>query len=417
MPETPAMVQAGHIQYTMAMIVRAFRGRQLLVCLLAGLLLAACTTVENESKPVTDAAAVQLQPQSEKPLPVAPPGPVIEHGFVMRTVAADLDDPWGMDFLADGSLLVTQRAGGLLRVRLEDGDVQPIYGVPRVAKVGQGGLLDVAVSEDAQDPWIYLSYSVAVDEGYTTRVARMRLWEDELVDLQELFTAEPAYDTRRHFGSRLLLVDDYLFFTVGDRANRHGAQDLAVHNGKVMRLYSDGGVPDDNPFLAVPGARPEIWTYGHRNPQGLARHPADGSLWVSEHGPQGGDEINRLQPGANYGWPVITYGEEYGGGAIGEGTHKEGMQQPLKYYTPSIGTAGIAFYTGTAYPQWRDSLLVAALRMTHISRVELSGDGLGLETRLFEDDKQRFRDVAQGPDGYIYALVGGDRLVKILPDS
>lgn len=381
--------------------------------MLLALLLAACGAPAPER---------QTAPQTP-PAPTAETGddvgagatPVVEQKLLMHTVAAGLDEPWGMDFLADGSLLVTERGGGLRRVWVDGGRVEEIHGVPRVAKVGQGGLLDVLADPDPADSWVYLTYTVAVDEGYTTRLARLRLWEDELVDFEELFTASPGYDTRRHFGSRLVLDGEYLFMSVGDRAQRHGAQDLSTHNGKILRFYRDGSVPGDNPFVAVDGAQPEIWSYGHRNPQGLAQHPLDGSLWNSEHGPQGGDEINRIQRGGNYGWPVITYGEEYGGGAIGEGTHKEGMLQPEKYYSPSIGTAGIAFYNGDTYPQWGDSLLVAGLRLTHISRLEIRGQDLGAEQVLFGDSKQRFRDVQQGPDGFVYALVGSDRLVKILP--
>jgi len=205
-----------------------------------------------------------------------------------------------------------------------------------------------------------------------------------------------------------------LFITVGDRGQRQYAQDLGTNNGKLMRIFADGTIPADNPFVDQPGARPEIYSYGHRNPQGLARNPQDGSIWLSEHGPQGGDELNRLAPGLNYGWPLITYGEEYGGGKIGIGTEREGLEQPVKYYLPSIGTGGIAFYNGSRYPGWKPSLLVAALRYTHINRVELAGAGLGEEYRLFSDSKMRFRDVAVGPNGFVYALAG-DSLVKLVP--
>jgi len=339
-----------------------------------------------------------------------------DDGISLYTVAGDLRDPWGMDFLEDGRMLVTEKSGQLLLLDTATGQTVPVAGVPASEEVGQGGLLDVLVYPDTSgEPWIYLSYAVAGEGGYSTRIARARFREDALVAVEELFTAQPFYPTKRHFGSRLLIVDGYLYATVGDRGQREYAQSLATHNGKVMRLHLDGRVPADNPFVDQPDAKPEIWSYGHRNPQGMAQNPVDGSIWVSEHGPQGGDEINRIARGANYGWPVITYGEEYGGGKIGEGTEREGMEQPLKYYLPSIGTGGIDFYTGDRYPGWEPSLLVTALRYTHLNRVVLSGKGLGAEHRLFTDSKMRFRDVQVGPDGYIYVLAGGGSVLRLLP--
>jgi glucose/arabinose dehydrogenase len=254
---------------------------------------------------------------------------------------------------------------------------------------------------------------VARGERYSTRVSRARLVGGALVELQELFTAQPFFGERHHFGSRLLLHDGFLYITVGDRGNRDLAQSLETHNGKVIRLTEDGAVPEDNPFVQQAGARPEIWTYGHRNPQGIALHPGNGRIWVAEHGPQGGDEINVLEKGANYGWPLVTYGEEYGGGKIGEGTHRAGTVQPLVYWVPSIGTGNIDFYTGDLYPGWKPSLLVAALKLTRISRLELAGDGLGAETRLLSELKLRIRDLQVGPDGRVYALAGGSRLIRL----
>jgi glucose/arabinose dehydrogenase len=345
-------------------------------------------------------------------------GPNLQHsaGIELVPVISNLDSPWGMDFMPDGSLLVTEKGGTLQHIDLATGQRRAVPGVPASIAVGQGGLLDVMVVTVAgESPWIYLSYVVDSDSesGYTTRIARARWNEGWLETLQVLFTAQPYYTAKRHFGSRLLVADDYLYFTVGDRGNRAYAQDLWRHNGKVMRLHLDGSVPADNPFVDVANARPEIWSYGHRNPQGIASHPGDQSIWVVEHGPQGGDEINRLRAGANYGWPVITYGEEYGGGKIGEGTHRQGMEQPLKYYVPSIATCGAGFYTGDRYPGWSDSLLVAALRGTHINRVSLTATALGSEQRLFVDSQLRFRDIQQGPDGYLYVLAGEDSLMKL----
>jgi glucose/arabinose dehydrogenase len=331
--------------------------------------------------------------------------PLVDRGLALRGVTMDLDRPWGMDFVDDDALLVTEKGGALKQVDIRSGAVVAIAGVPDSADIGQGGLLDVLVEAEGETPRVYLSYAVAIDDGYTTRVSRARLRGDRLENLEVLFTAQPAYPTKRHFGSRLLIVDGFLFATVGDRGQRDYAQSLDTHNGKVVRLLPDGRIPADNPFHDSPDALPEIWTYGHRNPQGLARHP-DGTLWVSEHGPKGGDELNRLSPGNNYGWPIITYGEEYRGGKIGEGTARPGMEQPEKYYVPSIATAGMDFYQAQTYPGWKDSVLISALALTHLNRVELDAGGLGEEYRYFADGDLRFRDVQVGPDGYAYVLAG-----------
>lgn len=334
----------------------------------------------------------------------------------VRTLVQWLDEPWGMDFLPDGRLLLTEKPGRIKLVSPGTWEPVEVSGVPEIAHEGQGGLMDILVHPRfSENGWIYLSYTVAAEGGFTTRVSRVRLQGHTLVELDELFTALPAFPQRRHFGSRLLIDRGYLYITVGDRGNRDLAQDLSTHNGKVIRLLDNGGIPPDNPFVGRAGARGEIFSYGHRNPQGIARHPINGSLWVSEHGPQGGDEINVLAPGANYGWPVITYGEEYGGGKIGEGTHSPGMEQPLIYYTASIGVAGIDFYTADVYPGWRQSLMVAGLRMTRINRLELAGDGLGRETRLLGDLNMRIRDVKIGPDGLLYALADRSRLIRLEP--
>lgn len=335
----------------------------------------------------------------------------------MVTLVENLDDPWGMDFLPGGDLLVTQKSGRLNRIDGRSWTSVRVSGLPAIAqKAGQGGLLDVLVHPDfATTRWVYFSYAIADGETYTTRVSRGRLEGNSLLDVETVFTAEPFFKTRRHFGSRLLLDNGYLYITVGDRANRDLAQSLTTHNGKVMRLFEDGSIPQDNPFVGDKTARPEIWTYGHRNPQGMAQHPVNGSIWIAEHGPQGGDEINVLSRGSNYGWPLATYGEEYGGGKIGQGTELEGTVQPIKYWVPSLGTGGIAFYSGDEYSRWQPSLLVAGLKLTRISRLELAGDGAGEEYRLLDESKLRIRDVQFGPDGRLYALAGGDRLIRLDP--
>lgn len=330
----------------------------------------------------------------------------------VKTLLSGLKEPWGLDFLPDGRILLTEKRGTLKVINPTSFAVSDVQGMPETVVAGQGGLMDILVHPDfARNKLIYLSYTVAEDQGYSTRVVRVRLENHTLVAHQVLFTAQPFYEERRHFGSRLLLDEGYLYVTVGDRGNRDLAQSLDTHNGKVIRLFENGEIPPDNPFVGWQGAQPEIWTFGHRNPQGIAKHPINGEIWVSEHGPQGGDEVNRLQRGANYGWPLITHGEEYGGGKIGVGTHLDGMEQPLTYYTPSIGIGGIDFYVGEIYPNWNPSLLVAGLRELQIGRMELQGDGLGRQTRLLTG--MRVRDVQVGPDGLVYALADGSRLVRL----
>jgi glucose/arabinose dehydrogenase len=330
----------------------------------------------------------------------------------VKTLVRRLHQPWGMDFLPDGNILVTEKPGALKHITTNTYAVQDIEGLPETADAGQGGLLDILVHPNfTNNGLLYLSYAVEENQLYTTRVMRAKLANNRLVDKQVLFTAQPFYEERRHFGSRLLLDGGYLYITVGDRGNRDLAQSLQTHNGKVIRLWENGKVPQDNPFVDRVGAQPEIWTYGHRNPQGIARNPLTGAIWVSEHGPQGGDEINELRRAANYGWPLVTYGEEYGGGKIGIGTQLSGTVQPLTYYVPSIGTGGIDFYVGDKYSSWQSSLLVSGLRSSEVSRVMLKGDGLEQKTRLRMN--MRVRDLQVGPDGFIYALADDSRLVRL----
>lgn len=343
-------------------------------------------------------------------------GPGVLTNIVAKTLVSGLREPWGMDFLPDGRILVTEITGAVNVIEPDSWQPMPLAGVPASEQQGQGGMMDVLVHPRFErDPWIYLSYTTGKNGLYSTRVSRARLRGLELVDHEVLFTAEPFFEQRRHFGSRLLIDEGYLYITVGDRGNRDLAQSLQTHNGKVLRLRDNGAVPADNPFSNTPGARPEIYTYGHRNPQGIARHPFTGAIWLAEHGPRGGDEINILSPGANYGWPVITYGREYSGGTIGEGTHRDGMEQPVKYYPESPGVSGIDFYTGQLYSGWSESLLVSSLRFTRIDRLRLDGDGLGQETHLLENLQLRIRDLQVGPDGMVYALAGGSRLIRLEP--
>ena len=326
--------------------------------------------------------------------------------FRVVPVATGLEHPWGMVFLPDESILVTERPGRLRIVRDGALDPEPIDGVPEVYASGQGGLLDVALDPGfASNRAIYISYAAVGDGGNSTRVARARLGDGRLEDLAVIFTAEPLVPSSKHFGSRLAFdPQGFLFITVGERGQGERAQDLGDHNGSVIRLHPDGSVPADNPFVGDAGARPEIFSYGHRNAQGLAIHPETGIPWLQEHGARGGDEVNVVRPGANYGWPVITYGIDYSGAPIGEGTHKEGMAQPIHYWVPSIAPSGMAFYDGEAFPEWQGDLFVGALRSELLARLELDGERVVAEERLLEDALGRIRDVEVGPDGYLYLL-------------
>jgi glucose/arabinose dehydrogenase len=279
--------------------------------------------------------------------------------------------------------------------------------LPEIAAHGQGGLLDVALHPDfAGNGLVYLSYAAQDVEGYGTEVVRGRLDGNVLRDTEVIFRAEPKSGGGRHFGSRLVFHGDgRLFITLGDRGERNRAQDLGDHAGSVVRLADDGGVPADNPFAGRAGARGEIFSLGNRNVQGAALHPETGELWAHEHGPQGGDELNVIRAGINYGWPVITYGVEYGiGTAIGEGTSKQGMAQPLHYWVPSIAPSGMAFYTADRFPAWRGNLFVGSLKFRQLVRLVLEGEQVVHEERMLDDVLGRIRDVRQGPDGLLYLL-------------
>lgn len=341
--------------------------------------------------------------------------------FRIVIVVAGLERPWGLAFLPDGDLLVTERPGRLRIVHKGKLDPVPVAGIPEVVAYDQGGLLDVALHPRYVDNHlVYLSYVAGGDGGIGTDVVRGRLRGHRLEDPQVIFRMQPKTGKGQNFGSRLLFDrDGYLLVTLGDRGERNHAQRLDDHLGKIVRLRDDGRVPDDNPFRRRPGARGEIFTYGHRNPQGIALNPQTGAIWEHEHGPQGGDEVNVLRAGANYGWPVVTYGREYETGAsIGEGTHKAGMEPPIHYWVPvSIAPSGMAFYDGPAFPRWRGSLFVGALRGEMLVRLELDGERIMREERLLHRVLGRIRDVRSGPDGCLYLLTDSRQglLVRVEP--
>jgi len=330
-----------------------------------------------------------------------------EHAFQVRIVTRGLEHPWGLAFLPDARMLVTERAGRLRIVRDGKLDPRPVAGLPPIEASGQGGLLDVILHPGhAQNGWIYLAYAARGTGGIGTEVLRAKLVQDRLEEVRVIFRMQPKVGGGRHFGSRLVFDrSGYLYVTLGDRGDQDRAQRLDEHIGKIVRLHDDGRVPDDNPFRSRAGARPEIYSLGNRNVQGAALHPASGELWAHEHGPQGGDELNVIRTGVNYGWPVITYGRNYGVGTrIGEGTHKPGMAQPVHTWVPSIAPSGMAFYTGDRFPRWRGDLFIGALRDEMLVRIRLDGEKVVKEERMLQGTLGRIRDVRQGPDGYLYLL-------------
>ena len=364
---------------------------------LASLLVLACAACGESTAPEAAQAA----------RPAASASSTVYEGLEITTVVANLENPWGLAFLPDGRMLVTERPGRL-RIVSSDGAVSaPVTGVPEVYAKGQGGLLDVALDPDfAAEPWVYLSFSEPGEGGGGTSVARGKLVGAELTDVAVIFRQQPKLDAGQHFGSRLVFDrQGRLFVTSGDRGNWDNPQRLDRGQGKIFRIHRDGSIPDDNPFVGRDDAIAAVWSYGHRNAQGAALHPQTGALWQTEHGARGGDELNIAQAGLNYGWPVITLGVNYNGMAIGSGEKQaEGMQQPIHSWTPSIAPSGLAFYTADRFPEWKGSLFVGALAFQRVVRLSLDGDEVVAEQPLLVNFGERIRDVRQGPDGYLYLL-------------
>ena len=344
-----------------------------------------------------------------------------------ETISTGLENPWGVAFLPGGRFVVTERAGRLRRIAADGKIGAPITGLPPIAAGGQGGLLDVlADSGFDKNRTLYFCFSEPAaggGSGNGTALASTQLSADgtRLENLKIIFSQQPKVASRNHFGCRIVEArDGTLFLTLGDRFSRkEDAQKLDNHLGKVVRIAKDGSAPKDNPFVGRAGALPEIWSYGHRNGQGAVLGP-DGRLWMTEHGPQGGDEINIPQAGRNYGWPVITYGENYGGGKIGEGiTARDGMEQPLHYWVPSIAPSGMAFLTSDRYGAgWKGNLFVGSLKFGYLDRIELKDGKVVAEHKLLADDRARIRDVKQGPDGLLYVLTdeSDGKLLRLRPN-
>ena len=348
------------------------------------------------------------------------------------SIVKGLYHPWGMAFLADGRMIVTERRGTM---RVVDGGKlieKPVQGIPQAVEHGQGGLMDVALHPKyAENGWIYWTYNAGKPGEFGTELARGKLAGTResplMTNVEVLFQMQPKSAAGVHFGSRIVFDrQGYLYITLGDRGDSpakgaaHRAQQLNDHAGKSIRLHDDGRVPADNPFVKTPGARPEIFTWGNRNMQGAALHPETGRVWAHEHGPQGGDEINILASGSNYGWPVITYGANYGSGTkIGDGSSREGIVPPLHYWVPSIAPSGMAFYTANNFPKWKGNLFVGALAKQTLARLTLNGDKVVSEERMFDGKLGRIRDVRQGPDGNLYLLIDSSdgEMIRIEPSK
>jgi glucose/arabinose dehydrogenase len=328
--------------------------------------------------------------------------------FGLVRVVEGLSHPWAAAFLPDGGMLITERPGRLLLLR--GGELQSVSGLPDIYAGGQGGLLDVALHPDyTRNGLVYLTHSVSGPGGAGTALYRARLEGTQLRDGEELYRLPRLTGTRRHFGSRIVFgPNGYLYMTIGDRGNRDRAQRLDDAAGSTLRFNSDGSIPEGNPFVDREGARPEIYSYGHRNAQGMAVHPGTGEIWQHEHGPRGGDEVNIIRPGANYGWPKVTYGEEYSGGSIGIGTDAPRFESPIIHWTPSIAPSGMSFYNGDEFPGWKGDVFVGALAGKHLRRLELSGDRVVDQELLLHRSIGRIRDVLEGPGGRLWLLTDED---------
>ena len=338
--------------------------------------------------------------------------------FKVEILAKNLGAPWGMAFLNERELIWTEREGLVKKMNILTGKITVLTAhFKNLYNKGQGGLLDIALHpEFTKNKQVYFTYSFSKGKKQSTVLARGQLKENKIKNLKQLFIAKDFYNSKIHFGSRLAFdKKGFLFMTVGDRGQEKLAQDLSSHMGKLLRLDENGETPSDNPFTKNKKAKPEIYSYGHRNPQGLFIHPATGKIYLQEHGPKGGDEINLIVKGKNYGWPIITYGRSYMGFKIGEGTHKEGMEQPIKYWTPSIAPSSLLIYSGKKFSEWKGDLFSGALALTHLNRLKIHDLQVIKEERLLPSLKLRFRDVIEGPKGLIWASVDQGMILKISP--
>jgi glucose/arabinose dehydrogenase len=359
-------------------------------------------------------AAIACSQQKESEIKAVSPNTI---NYTTEVIVPELNIPWGMVFLPDNSMLITEKEGTLIHYK--NGTKTNIEGLPNVYVRSQGGLLDIELHPNySENGWIYFSHASEEGDGNggNTAIIRAKLKDNTLVDKELLYKAGPNTTKGQHFGSRLEFDNEgYLYFSIGDRGNRdQNPQDITRDCGKIYRLNDDGSIPEDNPFINESNAKTAIFSYGHRNPQGMTRHPETGKIWTHEHGPQGGDEINIIQSGKNYGWPIISYGINYSGTRFTEITAKPGMEQPLFYWVPSIAPSGMTFVSSDKYPEWQGSLLVGSLKFQYLERLVLKNDKVVKREKILEG-MGRVRNVRQGPDGYIYVGIEGVGIVKIIP--
>lgn len=338
--------------------------------------------------------------------------------YTLENVVSDIQIPWGMAWLPDGSMLVTEKSGILYQVK--NGTKTEVKNMPKVYNRGQGGLLDIVLHPDyAKNGWIYMTYASDEGEGDggNTKLIRAKLQEGSLTQIESLYKATPNSTKGQHFGSRIVFDNEgFLYFSIGERGNNaENPQDITRDCGKIYRLNDDGSIPKDNPFVGQTGAKEAIYTFGNRNPQGMAKNPETGEIWAHEHGPQGGDEINIIKKGANYGWAIVTYGIDYDGTTISTLTEKPGVENPIYYWLPSIAPSGMAFVTSDRYPDWKGHLLVGSLKFQYLELVKLKGNTV-IERQKIAKDIGRVRNVAQGPDGFIYIGIEGKGILKIIPN-
>ena len=406
--------------------------KNILPTLLAAAVLTACGNKKTETQVVSNPASVETNApvETEKPNSDLKPafegqtriaGVTTKTPYETKMLTDKLDRPWGIVALPDGRFLVTEKEGTMRIVTATGSVSEKIKGLPEVNDAGQGGLLGVTLDPDfANNRMLYWTFSDKTKDGNLTAIAKGRLAADEskVENATVIYRATPGYKGNLHYGSRILFdKQGYLVFSTGERSDletRPQAQQLNSANGKILRITTDGKAAPGNPFAKTPNSRPEIYSYGHRNVQGLAFHPETGDLWENEFGPLGGDELNLIQAGKNYGWPTITYGMEYSGDEIGSHIgQKEGLEQPVYYWDPVLSPSGMTFYTGSAVPEWKNNLFISGLSSTHIARLVIENNKVVGEERLLKEENQRFRDITQGTDGALYAVTDGGRLYRI----
>lgn len=394
--------------------------KQIKILLLAiTAIFASCKDKEEKTEETPEIAQTEIQTPDVGTLSSIEAEAATNVDYTTETVVPDLSIPWGFVFLPDGAILVTEKTGELIHYK--NGKKTQIEGLPEVYVRGQGGLLDIELHPKySENGWLYITHASKDGEGDggNTALLRAKLDGNTLTEITRLYKAGPNSKRGQHFGSRIEFDNDgYLYFSVGDRGNRdENPQDISRDCGKIYRLNDDGSIPKDNPFVDETNAKTAIFSYGHRNPQGMAKNPNTGEIWVNEHGPKGGDEINIVQKGKNFGWPVISYGVNYSGTKFTDITSKEGMEQPLFYWVPSIAPSGMAFVSSNIYPNWKNNILVGSLKFEYLERLVLENNKVVKREKMLEG-MGRVRDVHQGPDGYIYVAIENKGIVKIIPNS